>query len=301
MTHGAGMPATIPRALPMPDNATAPYTTYERPPPRGGRDVHGSTARAGDRCARHPEVRGRRRSLRRAAARPPRRSPHAARPGMRYVAWAGRPGSASRDPVPDQRADPGGQDRRRRRAGARRGGARCRSPNTILVLGSDARPRGTDEGRRERRRRAEPLGHDPAPARRRRRQRPPLDPARHRRRHPRPRARQDQRRLRDRRCGAVDHDDQGLPRHRHQPRDRGQLRELPRSSSTRWAGSTCAPAACAPSSTAATPTAAHDRPEARRPPPRRPAARSASRACAATTCDAERERPRRAPAASRRS
>ena len=71
------------------------------------------------------------------------------------------------------------------------------------------------------------LGLDPAAAHRRRRQRDALDPARHRRRHPRPRPEQDQRRLRVRRPGAGDQDRRAVPRHRHQPPGRGQLRELP--------------------------------------------------------------------------
>ena len=96
--------------------------------------------------------------------------------------------------------------------------------NTILVLGSDARTEGLAEPGS---RRPEPLGLDHAAADRRRRQRLALDPARHRRRHPRPWHGQDQRRVRVRRAGARDRDRQGLPRHRGQPRRRGELRELP--------------------------------------------------------------------------
>ena len=95
--------------------------------------------------------------------------------------------------------------------------------NTILVLGSDARTEGLAS---------------PAPAARAARtrscccgsaaaQRLALDPARHGRRHPRPRHQQDQRGVRVRRPGARDPDRQGVPRHRDQPRRRGELRELP--------------------------------------------------------------------------
>ena len=100
-------------------------------------------------------------------------------------------------------------------------------PNTILVLGSDARPKRQQGGRCEPRR-PEPVGHDHADPHRRREVGAAVDPARHRGRHPGQRPEQDQRRLRLRRRRPGDHHGQALPRHRDQPRRRGQLRELPR-------------------------------------------------------------------------
>ena len=107
------------------------------------------------------------------------------------------------------------------------GGYPLTSPNTILVLGSDARTKGTKEPGAKKIGQPQPLGLDPAAAHRRRPQRDALDPARHRRRHPRPRPEQDQRRVRHRRPGARDPHRRALPRHPGQPPGRGQLRELP--------------------------------------------------------------------------
>ncbi len=107
------------------------------------------------------------------------------------------------------------------------GGFPLTTPNTILVLGSDARTEENAEPGAQTIGAPEPQRLDPAAAGGRRRQRAALDPARHGRRHPRPRGEQDQRRLRARRPGAGDRDRRGLPRHRGQPPRRGQLRELP--------------------------------------------------------------------------
>ena len=81
----------------------------------------------------------------------------------------------------------------RRRLDGRRRAGRCGLPadlpNTILVLGSDARTKGSKEPGREQDPPAEPLGLDPADADRRGQQLAALDPPRHHRRHPRQRPR----------------------------------------------------------------------------------------------------------------
>ena len=101
------------------------------------------------------------------------------------------------------------------------------SPNTILVLGSDARTKGSKEpgaNKIGQPSRSDSIlllriggGHNATSE----------HPARHGRPDPRPRRGQDQRRLRLRRAGARDPHGRAVPRHPDQPPRRGQLRELP--------------------------------------------------------------------------
>ena len=142
--------------------------------------------------------------------------------------WRSARGCSSRCPVPDQRPDPVREGLRRGRGEAQR----RRLPAHLSQHDPRARLRRPREGQgragsADDRQRPEPVGLDPAAAGRRRRQRAAVDPPRHGGGHPRPRAQQDQRRVRVRRPVAGDPDRRVLPRHRHQPPRRGQLRELP--------------------------------------------------------------------------
>ena len=221
--------------------ARAPRSCATADPRRREAPPRPAPRRAGRRGPRRP---GARRAAAAAAPLAPA-APHA-RPRARWLAArAGRLDRALGGALHGLRPDPA---RRPRDAGRARSStparARSSAPNTILVLGSDARTKGLG-GARLADRRPEPLGLDHAPAHRRRRERLALDPARHGRRHPRPRPRQDQRRLRVRRPARwpsqtvkqfLGIDDQ--------PRRRGQLRRTSRSSSTRSAASPTRAAAC---------------------------------------------------------
>ena len=258
MTHAPATGGTIPgRWLPTRRRripAGVPHTASTAPRRAGSRAAvprWTSSARA-----RRPRARARPGA--RGAAPPPRRAPGA--PAVAADPHVGGPrarrlGRALRRALPVLRAVPAGPRRRRHEGAARRRdrpgrGARDR-PHPRL------RPahRG-HEGTRRQHVGAEPLGLHAAHAGRRRAQREALDPARHDRRDPGPRPQQDQRRLRDRRLGARGADGQAVPRDRDQPRDPRELREVPRSSSTRWAASTTRAAASSRGSTAAFATAA---------------------------------------------
>ena len=119
------------------------------------------------------------------------------------------------------------------------------SGQTILVIGTDARPEATATRRRPRRDRSAssrarpafrserrlprvPRRHADARPSGRRRVREALDPPRHARRHPGPGAREDQRRLRGRGRRAADRDGRELPRDRDRPRRHPRLRGLRR-------------------------------------------------------------------------
>ena len=184
---------------------------------------------------------GLREMQRRAAARERRRAgPRAAQPQRRrrrdqrwrYVAGCRRVGGLAAASRSCCSWSPRRSSRRRSPSAADNelGGAGfpLTSPNTILVLGSDARPKGTQRGRARRRsasRRARTRsccmriggGHNATLS-------IPRDTVVE---HPRPRPEQDQRRLRDRRPRARDPHGRAVPRHPGQPPRRGQLRELP--------------------------------------------------------------------------
>ncbi len=143
-------------------------------------------------------------------------------------ARASAPGSRSRSSLfLRQRADPAGQGLRRGEGGARAAPAtRSTSPNTILVLGSDARREGSKEPGAQTGR-PEPLGHDHAVRVGGGTSRAPVDPARHGRRHPRPRPQKINAAYA---FGGAALAIQTIEQYlgiADQPRDRGRLRELP--------------------------------------------------------------------------
>ena len=174
--HAARRPCRPPYPPPCPEPAPRsrrPYTMYRAAP---------ASARRATAAARRPWTSSRRRRPARPAPRRPRgAAPGAPRPRQalvasgRVVKWivllaVGAWLAARPRPVPDQRAD-----RARTRSPARPrpqlGGAGfpLDSANTILVLGSDARVKGSKEPGADSG--AEPQRHDHADARRRRRTR----------------------------------------------------------------------------------------------------------------------------------